>query len=155
MTTKREIASDLIEYLRENQGVCANIHVQGWIRFHDGEWQAARYLGGKDRLNSYVAGDVLDESAVLDWFVSMPVTFTPESEAFRWAPSEQTVWEDADRQDVFTDRERCFWCGESERNRSLEAYETTEDGECLLCPDCYESWAKANQIVEPVLEATA
>lgn len=157
MPTEREIASDLLEYLRENPGVCAegNVHGWRWVRFHDGDWQAAKYYDGNDRLKDYVVGDVLDESTVLDWLVSKPATLIPGSGAYLWGPSDHTVWEEADEQDVFTDHDRCFWCGGSEQTNNLKAYETTEDGECLLCQDCHESWEKADQIVAPAGKTTA
>lgn len=147
--TERKIAKDLADYLREYPGACANGNVHGWawIRFHDGEWQATRYYSGSDRLKSYVEGEVLDEDAVLDWLVSKPVEIIPTSEATLWGPSETTVWEDADEQDVFTDRDRCYWCGGSERTHDLTEYETVENGDCLLCSDCHESWENTDCIV--------
>jgi hypothetical protein len=154
-STEEEIASDLLAYLRANPGVCANGNVHGWawIRFHDGAWQATRYYRGGDRLSSYIVGDVLDENAVMDWLITKPVTLIPGSEAYLCSPP--TVWKEAAQQDVFTSLDRCFWCGHSERSHDLQPYQTTEDGECLLCADCYESWESAGEIVAKQQEATA
>lgn len=148
----RSIASDLLEYLRENPGVCAegNVHGWRWVRFHAGNWQAVKYYQGADRLKDVVVGEVLDDEAVLDWLEAKPVTLIPESEAVLWTPSEQTVWDNADQQDVFTDHDRCFWCGSSERTQVLQSYQTTPNGKCQLCSDCYESWEKADEIVQPM-----
>lgn len=146
--TRREIAHDQAEYLAVTDGVCAEGNVRGWrwVRFHNGEWQAAKYHEGRDRLKDYVVGDVLDESRVLEWLVAKPVTILPQSQAYLWGPSEATVWEDAVDQDVYTDHDRCHWCGCSERTHDLEAYETKSDGECLLCSDCHDSWSRAGEI---------
>lgn len=155
--SERSIASDLLEYLQNNPGVCANGNVHGWawIRYHDGDWQATRYASSSDRLKSYVVGDVLDEEAVLDWLESKPVSLIPATEAYLWRPAEETVWEDADEQDVFADYDRCFWCGGSERTHELSVYQTVENGECKLCPSCRESWDSADEIVRTTTEATA
>lgn len=144
----RDIAEDLADYLRDHPEVCAEGNVNGWrwIRYHDGDWQATRYYDGTNRLREYVVGDVLDEETVLRWLESKPVTLVPLAEAHLWAPREQTVWDDATEQDVFTDRDRCWWCGASERTHDLTEYETTSDGECLLCPSCHESWDKAGEL---------
>lgn len=155
--TERDVAADLRDYLRETDGVCAegNVHGWRWVRFHDGDWQATKYNEGNDRLRDYVEGDVLDESTVLEWLVSKPFTLIPESEAYLWGPSEKTVWQHADEQDVFTDLDRCGWCGASERTANVDAYDTVEDGRCLLCEDCYESWDDAGEIAHDDGEVTA
>ena len=146
--TTESIARDLLDYLREHPDVCAegNVHGWRWLRFVDGEWRAAKY-GGKHRLKRFVDGEILDEEAARAWLESKPVTLIPATEAYLWGPSEATVWEDADEQDAFTDSDRCFWCGSSERSVALDRFETAEDGECLLCPECEESWERAGEIV--------
>lgn len=153
-TTERGIARDLLDYLRANPGVCAegNVHGWRWVRYHDGEFHATTY-GGDDRQNSYVSGEVLDEDAAVSWLTSKPVSLLPASEAYQWRPSDETVWEDADEQDVFRDYDRCWFCGGSERDHDLTEYETVEDGDLTLYSDCHCS---CGQIVGEVQEdATA
>lgn len=156
MPTDRSIAADLLEYLREHPGVCAegNVHGWAWIRYWHGEWRAVRY-GGKHRLPDYVHGAVLDREEVLEWLVKKPVSLEPAGDAYRWSPKDETVWEDAVDQDVFEDVERCFWCGTSEASTDLMLYETTEQGECWFCPDCRESWDRAGEIASGPIEVTA
>lgn len=146
--THESIARDLMEYLRENPDVCAEGNVIGWrwVRYADGEWRAIDY-GGQDRLKFHVRGAVLEPETVREWLANKPVTLCPASEACRLRSGETTVWEDADQQDVFTDCERCFYCGQSDRSVGLECYETTDDGNCLLCSDCHEQWERAGEIV--------
>lgn len=154
MVTKEDIASDLFDYLKDNPNVCANGNVHGWtwIRFHDGEWQATKYYTGDDRLKSFVVGRVLEERKVLDYLAMKPITLIPQSEAYLWGPSDQTVWEDADEQDVFRDFTRCYWCGCSERTHDLQEYDTVDDGDTVLCSSCFESWINAGEIAEEYLQ---
>lgn len=154
--SSRSVAEDLMNYLRETRGVCAegNVHGWRWIRFASGEWQATKY-GGQHRLEQYVQGEILDEEAVLNWLVSKPVQIIPCSKAYLWRPKDETVWKDADDQDVFEDASRCFYCGESARSADLQLYETTEQGECLFCNDCHESWERAGEIVSGPVEQPA
>lgn len=156
--TDRTIAADLVDYLRDNPGVCADISVHAgrfpWVRHRDGEFQYARY-GQQGRAKGRVAGTVLDEDDVVDLFAKNPVNLVPVDEAYLWSPSTKTVWEDAAEQDAFTDSDRCWWCGGSERDHDLEEYETTEDGDCLLCDECHESWDDAGQIEAVVNGGTA
>lgn len=147
------VAEDLMEYLRDTEGVCAEGSVNGWrwVRFVDGDWQAAKY-GGKHRLSDFVVGTVLDSGTALKWLVEKPVQIIPISEAYRWSPKEETIWEDASSQYVFEDVSRCFYCGESEETVSLQLYETAEQGECLFCGGCHDSWDAAGEIVAGPLE---
>jgi len=144
--TAADIAGDQMDYLREQSGVCADVSIvagnQPWIRFHGGEWQYAKFGD-----NGRIEGKTLDAETVQRLFAENPVRLEPVSEAFRWRPADRTVWEHAAEQDVFTDRDRCFWCGHSERDRDLTEYETAEDGDCLLCAGCHESWDNQDQIV--------
>lgn len=139
------IARDLADYLREHPDVCADISVSAgchpWVRFHDGDWQYAVFG------DQFVEGRVLDEDAVVRYIAGNPATLIPASEAYRWKPSTRTVWEIADDQDVFTDATRCEWCGGSEHAVDLTCYETVEDGDTNLCPECFESWEQAGEIV--------
>ncbi|WP_135666851.1 hypothetical protein [Halorhabdus rudnickae] len=149
MTTPREIAADIREYLRSNSAVCAEGAAHGWrwLRFCAGEWRAVRYCSGDERRSSYVEGRVFDDDEALDWIESHPATLRPTAEAYRWDPAEQTVWEDACEQDVFSDFDRCFWCGGSDRDHDLQEYQTVEDGVCSLCDECHTAWADAGEIV--------
>lgn len=146
--THESIAADLAEYVREHPGVCADVSVSAgnhpWVRFTDDEWRLARY-GHMDR----VEGAVLDEEDVIELFAVNPVNIIPTSEAFL-LQSDDTVWEDADEQDVFTDANRCFWCGDSERDTTLGLYDTVEDGECYLCDACRETWDSEGELVATV-----
>lgn len=149
--TTESIALDTRSYLRENPGVCArgNAHGITWIRFNDGEWRGTKYSEGNDHHSrgEYVIGCDLDADGVLQWLVDKPVELIPSSEAYLWSPKDHTVWEEAGHQDVFTEHDRCFWCGDSERTVTLTTYETTDQGVCSFCPDCYESWNRAGEIV--------
>ncbi|QLH82352.1 hypothetical protein [Halosimplex pelagicum] len=154
--SSRSIAEDLMDYLRETNGVCAEGNVHGWrfIQFVDGEWRGVKY-GGEHRLKDYVKGSVLDAETVLSWMVEKPVQIIPCSEAYLWMPKDETVWEDADAQDVFRDASRCFYCGESERSTDLELYETAKQGECLFCSDCHSTWEQADEILPGPVEQSA
>jgi len=149
--TRETIANDLVDYLRENPGVCASVSVgmsdHPWIRYRDGEWQAASYAD-IDRIDSRV----VDEERVVSLIEANPTNLIPCHEAYRWKPADQTVWEDAAEQDAFSDRDRCVWCGFSDRTRNLSLYQTVDDGECLLCDDCHEAWDKDDEIVQEVPE---
>lgn len=153
--TATQIARDQMAYCREHPGVCADGNARGWqwLRYVDDEWRATTY-GGRHRLKDYVQGAVLDEAAARDWFATKPVTIIPASEAFLWRPRDTTVWEDADRQAVFTDATRCFWCGESERTTALGEYATHDHGEISLCRDCHGSWCRAGELVDEGREVT-
>ncbi|QCW05303.1 hypothetical protein [Natrinema pallidum] len=152
--THDSIARDLADYLRENPGVCAegNVHGWHWVRYTDGEWRGTDY-GGQHRLPGYVDGDTLERETVLQWLADKPVTLVPVTEAHQWGPSEATVWDDADAQDVFIDADRCYYCGTSERDADLTRYETTDQGECRFCDDCHESWDRAGEIVGQAVRA--
>lgn len=149
---EQRIASDQMEYLREHSDVCAEGNVVGlvWVRYHDDEWQAVKY-GGKHRFQSRVRGVVLEEDAALSWFVENPVTVRPLAEAASWSHPDG-IWGDVEDQDVFTDADRCFWCGHSEYTVSLTESQTTEQGRCDFCPDCLESWEQTGEIAD-TLEA--
>jgi hypothetical protein len=145
---EQRIAHDQMEYLREHSEVCAVGNVVGlmWVRFHDGKWQAVEY-GGKHRLQKRVRGVVFEEDDALNWFVDNPVTLRPLVEAASWSRPEG-VWTDVEEQDVFADAERCFWCGQSEHAVSLIVSQTTDQGVCSFCPDCFESWEQAGELTE-------
>lgn len=151
--SEKSVAQDLMEYLRNTEGVCAEGSVNGWrwVRFKDGEWQAVKY-GGKHRLSDFVEGEVLNSETVLEWLVEKPAQIIPVSEAYRWSPKEETIWEDAAAQDVFEDVPRCFYCGGSENALDLQLYETVEQGECLFCDGCHGSWESAGEIVSGPLQ---
>jgi hypothetical protein len=145
---EQRIANDQMKYLRDNSNVCAEGNVVGlmWIRYYDDEWQAVEY-GGKHRLQNRVRGVVFGEDDTLDWFIDNPVTLRPTAEAAtRGHPD--GVWGDVEEQDVFTDADRCFWCGQSESSVSLTESQTTEQGRCDFCPDCLESWQRAGEITD-------
>ncbi|MCL9818364.1 hypothetical protein [Natronocalculus amylovorans] len=148
MSNRWTIAEDLADYLKENAAVCAIGNTQGylWIRYWEGEWRLAKY-GGQHRLRAYVDGLVVDRDATVEWLVSNPVELIPAAEAYLWGPSKTTIWEDATAQDVFEDVDRCYWCGKSDRTVVLDRYETTEQGECIFCSDCYKSWDRYGEIV--------
>jgi len=151
--TTDSIARDLLAYLRENPGVCAYGSVTGyiWLRYYDGEWQAATY-GGQHRLSNYVDGQVFDEKTALSWLERNPAEPIPLSKA--GSRNETTVWQATDEQDVFADVDRCFWCGESERSTGLATEATHDHGEIDLCADCRASWADAGELVDDREEAT-
>lgn len=142
-----DIARDQADYLRENPGVTAkgNVHGWRWVRHVDGEWRALK-TGDTHRLPKYLEGAVLDEDSVIQWLTSKPVTCVPSATAgdYQFDPS---AWAAADVQDVFTDHDRCWWCGGSERDHELTEYETRDHGRCLLCTDCVEPWLNGDHIV--------
>lgn len=143
---EHRIANDQMEYLREHSDVCAvgNVVRLMWVRYHGGEWQAVEY-GGNHRLQKRVRGVGFEEGDALNWFVENPVTLRPSAEAASWSRPEG-IWGDVEDQDVFTDAERCFWCGQSEHAVSLTESQTIEQGVCSFCPDCLESWEQAGEI---------
>jgi hypothetical protein len=154
--SSRSVAEDLMDYLQETEGVCAegNVHGWRWIRFVNREWQAVTY-GGEHQLKGYVKGEILGAETVLSRMMQKPVQIIPCSEAYLWRPKDETAWEDADTQDVFADVSRCFYCGESGRSTDLDLYETTNQGKCLFCSDCHGSWEQAGEIVAGPIEQPA
>lgn len=152
----KSVAEDLMEYLRDTDGVCAEGNVNGWrwVRYVDGEWQAASY-GGQHRLSDFVKGELIDSDTALDWLVRKPIEIIPVSEAYRWRPKDETVWEDASAQGVFEDVSRCFYCGEDEQTADLNRYETMAQGDCLFCGGCHDSWDAAGEIVAGPLDDVA
>jgi len=146
---EHDIALDQLEYLKTTGNVCANGSTTGWtwVRYHDGDWQALRFATEAVHTSEYVHGEVWDRQRVVDWLVGNPVTMHPQSTAYRWSPDSNTVWDYADEQDAFTDRDRCVWCGHSDRTRSLGEYETVDDGTVTLCEDCRDDWGRAGELV--------
>lgn len=144
---EQRIATDQMEYLRDNPDVCAEGDVVGlmWMRYHDDEWQAVEY-GGKHRLQARVRGVVFGEDDALDWFVRNPVTLRPTAAAGTRGHSDG-IWADVEDQDVFTEADRCFWCGQSESSVSLTESQTADQGVCNFCPDCLESWERAGETI--------
>jgi len=144
--SRRDIARDLADYLQEHPSVCADVSVHAgnhpWVRCVDGEWRRAQF-GKYDRIE----GSVLDRETVVDLFASNPVRRVPVEDAYVLREDSGTVWEHASEQDVFSDRDRCKWCGYSSRTRDLSLYETVADGDCLLCEDCSDEWERAGELV--------
>jgi hypothetical protein len=79
------------------------------------------------------------------------VTLRPTGEAATRGHSDG-IWADVEKQDVFTDADRCFWCGHSEPSVSLTESQTADQGVCSFCSDCLESWQRAGEISD-TLEA--
>ena len=148
MVTEQDIADDQLEYLRENPGVCAWGSTTGyvWLRHSEGQWLAAT-RGGAHRLIRYVRGQIFDEAEARQWLVSNPATMIPADDAGIYHDEDDSIWDDANEQDVFTDARRCFWCGVSEWSADLTVHETTDHGECDFCEDCRESWERAGELV--------
>lgn len=146
---EQRIATDQMEYLRKHSDVCAKGSVTGliWIRYCDGEWQAVAY-GGQHRLQRRVRGVLLEEDNALSWLINNPVSILPVAKAGAGIHSD-SVWSNAEDQDVFRNANRCFWCGKSEHVVSLTESQTTEQGACSFCPDCLESWQRAGEIADP------
>lgn len=144
--TDESIAREMMGVLREMPGGCASMPPAAsfrWVRHVDGEWRAVRY---EQQKWGYITGEVWDDEEAESFFAASPTTIIPADDARRMSAHETTVWEEAEEQDVFTDHDRCFWCGVSERDEEPTLYETTEDGECLLCDDCHEHWNREDQI---------
>lgn len=144
--TERQIAEDQMQYLRDNPDVCAEGSVTGcvWMRYADGEWRGVNHETSRHRLRSRIRGTVFDRDEALRWFLNNPVTIRPVGSA----GSQGEVWDDTDEQDVFTDAERCYWCGASERSVDLDVYRTVEQGECRFCSDCRDSWDRADELAD-------
>lgn len=151
--SSKSVADDLMTYLRDTEGVCAEGNVNGWrwIRFVDTEWRAVKY-GDKHRLSDFVKGAIIDSDTVQDWLVRKPAKIIPISDAYKWRPKDETVWEDAHEQAVFEGVSRCFYCGMSEQSTDLHLYETAGHGECRFCGGCHASWDAADEIVSGPLE---
>lgn len=147
----RALAESVVDALREYDGACIQINFAPigypYIRYVEGEWRRV-----ERRRFDRVEGRVIDEEDVVDLAAEHSVTFYAAEYTTGLTDAGPSVWELADEQDVFTDRDRCCWCGASDRTASIEAYETTEDGTCLLCEDCHESWEKSGEIVAPATE---
>lgn len=148
--TLHTLISDRIAYLKEQTGVCAEGSVNGyvWIRYVDGEWRGVRY-GGQHRRRSYVDGTVFDEDDVRRWMENNPVRVIPVRDATVGVHADTDVWEDAAAQDVFSDADRCFWCGVSDTSAETHValYETIEHGEIHLCDECKPIWDDAGELV--------
>jgi len=152
--TEKDIAKDLLKYLRENPGVCARANGTSshCLRYNNGEWQLVKY-GGKHRLRKYVDGNVLDPEDARKWIEINPISLIPTATAPYG--KRRKIWTEAHEQGVFADVDRCQWCGESEHTVDLELYETTDQGKCNFCPDCHSSWDRAGEIKSgPLTEAT-
>lgn len=150
-TTTHDIAEHLAEHLEDHPDVCVDLNaVHGWLRFHDGDWQVARYAAARG--HNCVIARTVDRDGAVAAIESNPSTLLPAPEAGAFSDGAKSIWEHADEQDAFSDADRCHWCGTSEHDAALTEYRTIEDGDCLLCPDCHESWEKAGEIVEPVAE---
>ncbi|MFC4553600.1 MULTISPECIES: hypothetical protein [Halorussus] len=148
---KPSLAVAIVRELREHDDHCIRVGGYGdaypFVRYHaeTGEWRWADY-----ERQRRVAGRILDESTVVEIVAAKHISLVAVENAVGGLTDDgPTVWEDADAQDVFSEFDRCFWCGGSERTHDLARYETTEDGECLLCSDCYESFDDSGQILGP------
>ena len=151
--SKQQIADDLAEYIKETPGVCAEGSAVGltYLRHYDGEWQAVRYSSSSDRKSGFVEGTVLDEDKAVWWIKKNPTSIVLQKDAGSFTTNDTSIWADVDRQGVFDDVERCGWCGNSESETQLTAFETVEDGEVSLCQDCHESWDDAGENVGEVV----
>lgn len=149
--TSESIARDLAEHLESNPGVCADLNVpSGWLRCADGQWQVARYTDSNP--TDRVEARVVDRERAIDLLAHHPANLEPAAEAGPYGATDDSVWACAERQDAFDDVERCGWCGTSEHGTLLRRFETSDDGEQTLCPDCYDSWADAGEIEREVPE---
>lgn len=151
-TTTKEIAEHLTSYLESNLGVCADLNaVHGWLRARDGEWQIVRYAGS--RPNDCVKARTVDREQAVNLLEDSPSSLEPVAEAGVYNSEGLSVWDHAEDQDAFSDRERCYWCGHSDRSREIRRYETVDDGECPLCEECHDYWEASGEIVATVQEA--
>lgn len=151
---RRRIAEAVVDVLKRDDNACIQIQFAplGWpyVRYHDGVFQWIT----RDSLYNRIEGEVVGEEELLGEIAQHGIMMYGESETHAGlSDSGPTVWELTDEQDVFTDRDRCFWCGGSDRTHDLSQYKTVEDGVCWLCPDCHESWETADEIVAEVTEA--
>jgi hypothetical protein len=149
MGQRKQIAQDMVEYIKQNRGVCGEIRQAHnlWIRFAGGDWQAVKYTRSSDRLRSYIVGNTPPREDVVELCSKNGVVVLPVSDA-GYRQKDSPIWDAVEKQGVFNDVARCFWCGCSEAERELQSYETVEDGVCNLCNSCEESWRSAGEIVE-------
>lgn len=145
---ERQIAEDMMEYVRSHPEVCADGRSHGYsnLRWHGGEWQVVKIGGFKHRRAHYLTGVVYDDETALDWFIRQPVRIVPQAEMATWINGGEDLWGKVEDHDVFSDGNRCFWCGNSGRNVELTTHLTVAQGDCDFCSDCFDVWDKQNEI---------
>lgn len=145
--TSESVRDDIFQYMKESPDITADgsVNGYGWVRYCDGAWRAVN-TGGKHRRSGYVYGRELSDVEMKDWLDSNPVKLLASSDAYRHKHAELTIWEKVERQGVFTDADRCFWCGVSESNTELTVEEAVEHGEIHLCGECRPVWEKQDEI---------
>lgn len=149
---EQQIAKDQMDYLRDHPSICAmgGAYGHNYVRYQDGDWQAVQTGELQHRLSDYLSGKELDQEDALEWFQNRPVELRPCSMAAEWISNADNLWEKVNEQDVFSDVNRCFWCGISANQTTLKTYQTTDQGICDFCSECYEAWDKQNEIREPI-----
>lgn len=152
----RSIAEHQRKYLRDHFEVCAEGGTYGYSRLRhvDGEWHALQIGDREHRLPEYLTGRRFSEETALSWLINRPVTLKPVASSAEWLSTAPNVWAKAKRQDVFTDADRCFWCGDSENTADLSAHVTTEQGTQRFCVDCFETWDEQGEIDHSVAVTT-
>ena len=145
----KQIATDTVEYLRNNNDVCVNISHNArhpYIRFNNDEWEYA-YFGKYNKIE----GETLTADEVVDLISENPTEIVPlqKPKKKRHNSSSKTLWKMADEQDVFTSHDRCYWCGVSERQEIVNEYKSKEDGCVLLCNECHQTWDEQNCLISP------
>ena len=145
--TVESIAQDIREYMRGAPDITATGSTMHWywVRYKNGEWRGLR-TGGKHRLGDYLHGRTFTDEEFLEWQLNNPVNLLPSDEASH-GREDESIWAKADTQGVFTDKDRCFWCGHDEDNVALTEEQAVEHGEILLCGECRPTWEKQDEIV--------
>jgi hypothetical protein len=147
--TTESVRDDICEYLEGSPDVTAegSLHGWRWVRWVDGDWRVVN-SGGKHRLNKYLYGKVVTPGEIKGWLLSNPVQLHATCDAYRHDGCEHPVWEAVERQSVFTDENRCFWCGVSESHSTLNSETAVEHGDIHLCNDCRPAWVKQDELIE-------
>lgn len=93
MTTKDEIASDLLDYLRENPDACAQVSVRvgrhPWVR-----WDSGNYVIVEQSDIGNLQAESCPKEGLLNLFAENPVELYPASDATYSPPEpgEANVW---------------------------------------------------------------
>lgn len=139
--------SALLDALRA-EDVCVEFSARSlgypWVRRLDGEWRVVSTSAGIDTTRVESPHDVADGTVwgaerVRDELATRSFQLVEPSDATLPCGSDTRIWQLAFEQGVFDDVRRCVWCGTPDWMHSLAEW-ATEDGDRVLCRDCYETW---------------
>lgn len=96
------IQTELMEYLRDREGVCAEFPDLEWdsIRYQDGDWQAAKWTATSDGRQLQVQTETVSTEMVLSWLRQYPVQIKPAADATHRENVDESIWTVVDDQIV-------------------------------------------------------